>query len=70
MRVEFGDQIERLVVGHALDADALAGRDVKRLAPGIGMGAHDRMGDVRRLGQLGGGQFRVAGCSRPAAASE
>ena len=41
--VELGDQLERLVVGHPRDADALARRHVERLPAGKGMGADDRM---------------------------
>jgi len=48
--VELGDQLERLVVGHPRDADALARRHVERLPAGKGMGADDRVGDVGGLG--------------------
>src|SRR6266436_1084738 len=50
--VELGDQLDRLVLRHALDADALSGGDVKRLPPGVGVGAYDRMGDVGGLVDL------------------
>src|SRR5438128_4702181 len=46
MSIELRDQIHRLGVRHALDADALAGGDVERFAAGIRMGADDRMGNV------------------------
>ena len=69
MRVELGDQIERLVLRHALDADALAGGDVERLAPGMGVGAHDRMRDIGRLGELRRGQLRARAVRRRGGAS-
>src|SRR5260370_16106876 len=64
MRVKLGDQVERFVLRHALpvlkyDADAFASSDIERLAPGMGMGAHDRVGDIGCLGELRRGQLRA-----------
>jgi len=67
VRVEFADQVHRLVVRHSLDADAFARRDVKRFAAGVGVGAHDRMCDVGRFVELGSGEFRTWTVGHPPA---
>src|SRR5260370_11375227 len=67
MGIELGDQVDRLVLRHAFDTSALAGRNVKRFAACIGVGADNRMGDVGGFRELLRGELGTRAISDPPA---